>query len=76
MKDLKEGILQLNDVLEDIGCWILVANYVQGRAWLLQILWCMLNNRKKIGNLKSCKTNHKSSKGTIYEMGTWFCGAN
>jgi hypothetical protein len=35
----------------------------------------MLKN-KRIGNSKSYKTSYKFSKGTIYEMGTWFCGAN
>ncbi len=31
---------------------------------------------KRIGDSKSYKVGHKSSKRTIYEMGTWFCGAN
>jgi hypothetical protein len=64
-----------NNAKEDFGCWILVANYVQGCAWLLQILWCISKNMR-ISNSKSCKVGHKFSRGTIYEMGTWFCGAN
>ncbi len=64
-----------NNVEEDIGLRILVANYVQGRAWLLPILWCMSKNKRN-GNSKSCKVGHKSFRGTIYEMGIWFCGAN
>ncbi len=32
--------------------------------------------KKKTSNSKSCKVGCKSSRGTIYEMGTWFCGAN
>jgi hypothetical protein len=62
-----------NNVEEDIGCWILVRGH--GHAWTLQILLCMSKNMR-IGNSKSCKDDHKSFKGTIYEMGTWFCGAN
>jgi hypothetical protein len=64
-----------NNEEEDIGCWILVANYVYRCAWLLQILRCMSKNMR-ISNSKSCKAGHKSSGGTIHEMGTWFCGAN
>jgi hypothetical protein len=32
--------------------------------------------KKRIRNLNSCKVGHKSSRGTIYEMETLFCGAN
>jgi hypothetical protein len=29
-----------------------------------------VSKNKRIGNSKSCKAGHKSSKGAIYEMGT------
>jgi hypothetical protein len=74
-RTFKKAFCNWNNLEENIGCWILVVNYVQGHAWLLQILWCMSKN-KRIGNSKFCKTSHKSLRGTIYEMGTWFCEAN
>jgi hypothetical protein len=74
-RTIKMAFCNWNHVEESIRCQILLANFVQRRAWLLQILWCMPKNRR-IGDSKFCKAGHKSSKRNIYEMGTWFCGAN
>jgi hypothetical protein len=35
----------------------------------------LVMQNRGIGNSKSCKANHKSSRGTVYEMGISFCGA-
>ncbi len=72
-RTIKKAFCNLNNVEENIGCWILMANYVHKCAWLLHIFLCMSKN-KGIGNSKSCKTSHKSSRGTIYEMGSWLVG--
>jgi hypothetical protein len=72
-RTIKKSFCNWNHPKEDIGCGILVANSIHRCAWLLQILWCMLKN-KRINNSKSCKFGHESSKGTIYEMGLDFVG--
>jgi len=33
-----------------------------------------MSKNRRISNLKSCKVGHKSSRGTIYEMGLDFVG--
>ncbi len=69
-RTIRRSFYNWNHEEEDIGYKILVANFVQRCEWLLHILWCMPKNRR-ISDSKFCKVGHKSSKGTIYEMGNW-----
>jgi hypothetical protein len=52
--------------MQDIGGQLCIEMWMI----ILHMLWCMSKNRK-IDDSKFCKVGHKSSKGTIYEMGTW-----
>jgi len=64
-----------NHIKENSRCRVLVAYNVQGCQWFLQIMWCM-SAHWGVGYTEFGWTNHNSSKGTIYELTTWFCGTN
>jgi hypothetical protein len=50
----------------DVGYWQLIMY----RNVNVNVDLVMHAKKKRIGDSKSCKASHKSSKGTIYEMGT------